>query len=414
MQEQNDTQDDRLDSLTVLEENAALQGEQIDSLQEQNDTQDDRLDSLEELTDTQGDLITDLQNTKVNKSGQPYTDPLTGDIFLKPSTKGIAWKDTVTLGGIGNAPNGVSIIYENLTIGTRYRFFAFCDSYLQGFQVKNGTTILFDPGQDYNQGDPIAVEFDFVATNAIFSLEKDTGTGMSCGAEVYALVDKVLNLTKFKEFDGKQNALGFTPENAANKGQPNGYASLDSGGKVPSIQLPSFVDDVLEEPNLASFPTPGETGKIYVALDTNKTYRWSGSTYIEISPSPGSTDSLTEGSVNLYFTFSRVLNSVIGSLTGFLVNSAITATDTVKEALGKLQAQINTKQDSLNYTPEDSANKSTDNTFAANSDTLYPTQKAVNSNIQNLQSQITTTTNQLNAVAPNVAAYNIYLFNNFS
>jgi hypothetical protein len=69
------------------------------------------------------------------------------------------------------------------------------------------------------------------------------------------------------------------------KGQPNGYASLDGSGKVPANQLPSYVDDVLEFPSLSAFPTTGETGKIYVALDSNKTYRWSGSAYIEISPS---------------------------------------------------------------------------------------------------------------------------------
>lgn len=54
------------------------------------------------------------------------------------------------------------------------------------------------------------------------------------------------------------------------------------GGLVPSNQLPSFVDDVLEFSNLASFPTTGTTGKIYVATDTNFSYRWSGSTYIQI------------------------------------------------------------------------------------------------------------------------------------
>ena len=53
------------------------------------------------------------------------------------------------------------------------------------------------------------------------------------------------------------------------------------GGVIPSSQLPSFVDDVLEFANLAAFPNPGETGKVYVALDTNTQYRWSGSQYIE-------------------------------------------------------------------------------------------------------------------------------------
>ena len=56
-------------------------------------------------------------------------------------------------------------------------------------------------------------------------------------------------------------------------------------GKVPASQLPAFVDDVLEYANLAAFPTAGESGKIYVAQDTNKTYRWSGSAYVEISSS---------------------------------------------------------------------------------------------------------------------------------
>jgi hypothetical protein len=59
---------------------------------------------------------------------------------------------------------------------------------------------------------------------------------------------------------------------------------LNSASKIDSIYLPSYVDDVLEYANLAAFPTIGETGKIYVTLDTNKIYRWSGSAYVEISP----------------------------------------------------------------------------------------------------------------------------------
>lgn len=79
-------------------------------------------------------------------------------------------------------------------------------------------------------------------------------------------------------------------ENAANKGVANGYAGLDAAGKVPANQLPSYVDDVLEFANLVAFPATGEAGKIYVALDTNKTYRWSGSTYIYITS--GAVDSV--------------------------------------------------------------------------------------------------------------------------
>lgn len=68
-------------------------------------------------------------------------------------------------------------------------------------------------------------------------------------------------------------------------GQADGIATLDSGGKVPSSQLPSYVDDIVEGATKSAFPTTGESGKIYVALDTNKTYRWTGTIYVEISES---------------------------------------------------------------------------------------------------------------------------------
>lgn len=69
------------------------------------------------------------------------------------------------------------------------------------------------------------------------------------------------------------------------KGAAGGVAELDSSGKVPSAQLPSYVDDVLEFASLSSFPETGEDGKIYIAEDTNLTYRWSGTQYVEISAS---------------------------------------------------------------------------------------------------------------------------------
>ena len=68
------------------------------------------------------------------------------------------------------------------------------------------------------------------------------------------------------------------------KGASSGVASLDGNGHIPSNQLPSFVDDVMEYTNMASFPTTGEASKIYVDLNTNRIYRWGGSQYTEISP----------------------------------------------------------------------------------------------------------------------------------
>ena len=67
------------------------------------------------------------------------------------------------------------------------------------------------------------------------------------------------------------------------KSVSGGYASLDGSGKVPSNELPSYVDDVVEVANYAALPVTGETGKIYVTLDTNKCYRWSGSVYVQVA-----------------------------------------------------------------------------------------------------------------------------------
>lgn len=84
----------------------------------------------------------------------------------------------------------------------------------------------------------------------------------------------------------KQSGLGFTPEDASNKGQANGYAPLDSAGKVPAVNLPSYVDDVEEYDSLELLEAQaGETGKLYTTTDTNKVYRWSGSGFVEISAS---------------------------------------------------------------------------------------------------------------------------------
>lgn len=121
------------------------------------------------------------------------------------------------------------------------------------------------------------------------------------------------------------------------------YATL-VGGTVPSSQLPGFVDDIQEYTNLAAFPATGEVGKLFVARDTNKVYRWSGSTYVEISASPGSTDAVPEGTTNLYFTTKRAadaapvqsVNGKTGAVTieagGIAWSTVPTTTTTVTKA----------------------------------------------------------------------------------
>jgi hypothetical protein len=167
-----------------------------------------------------------------------------------------------------------------------------------------------------------------------------SGTGLvrRTGSNTYSL-DAAAYITGITS-GNVTTALGFTPENAANKGQANGYASLDSGGKVPSSQLPSYVDDVLEFANLAAFPGTGEVDKIYVAIDTNKTYRWGGSTYVEISASPGSTDAVPEGSTNQYFTQARARAAIsaTGSLSYNSSTGVLSFTDAVTSVAGRTGA----------------------------------------------------------------------------
>lgn len=129
------------------------------------------------------------------------------------------------------------------------------------------------------------------------------------------------------------------------KGQPGGLAELDSTGKVPAAQLPSYVDDVLEFSTKAQFPQIGETGKIYVSKDTNLTYRWTGTQYLEISQSLalGETPSTAypgdKGKTNR-----DALNSMPTKITSYLTPTTST---------GEL-VKINYKyaaKDGLNYGP---------------------------------------------------------------
>lgn len=88
---------------------------------------------------------------------------------------------------------------------------------------------------------------------------------------------------------------------------PNLDASKITSGTIDALRLPSYVDDVIEGANLASFPAVGETGKIYVALDTNKTYRWSGSVYVYITS--GAVDSV--GGFTGVVTANNLLSSLL-------------------------------------------------------------------------------------------------------
>ena len=172
---------------------------------------------------------------------------------------------------------------------------------------------------------------------------------------------------------GKQNNLGYTPENVANKGAANGYASLDGNAKIPANQLPGFVDDIIEgvltnpttftanatPQNAAGVVVPA-TGVIYVDVNTNLQYRWGGSAYITTSASLalGETPStafrgdrgksaydhsqITDGSNPHGTTFSNLAGKPT-TVSGYGITDAFTKTeigDVTKDFVAEFEANI--------------------------------------------------------------------------
>lgn len=158
-----------------------------------------------------------------------------------------------------------------------------------------------------------------VGTSAPLTGGTITGAGTIGITQANTSTDGYLSSTDWNTFNEKQPALGYTAENAANKGAINGYASLDGAGKVPSTQLPSYVDDVVEVANFAALPATGETGKIYITLDTNFVYRWSGSVYVKISEPNAVWGSIT-GTLSNQTDLQNALNAKVNNTRTLTIN----------------------------------------------------------------------------------------------
>lgn len=166
--------------------------------------------------------------------------------------------------------------------------------------------------------------------------------------------------------DGKQAALGFTPEDTANKDVAGGYAGLDGSGKINPSQLPSIAitERFVVNSQAAMLALTAQTGDIAIRTDINRTFILSGDPTVlanwaeALSPTDAVTsvfgrsgvvtaqngdynsDQVTEGSGNLYFTGARAVGA---ALTGYAVAgawTAITATDTVLQAFGKIARRL--------------------------------------------------------------------------
>lgn len=105
-------------------------------------------------------------------------------------------------------------------------------------------------------------------------------TNKSTGSSGYPLSVKIDDKEVATQEYVSEQVKNYIP--TAQKGAINGVATLNENGKVPQNQLPSYVDDVLEFDNKDVFPSTGENDKIYIAIDTNTTYRWGGTTYVPI------------------------------------------------------------------------------------------------------------------------------------
>lgn len=216
------------------------------------------------------------------------------------------------------------------------------------------------------------------------------------------------------------------------KGAPNGLASLNESGIIPSAQLPSYVDDVIEVDTFSNLPGTGESGKIYIVQDTNLTYRWSGTGYVEISKSlalgetsstayPGdkgkaTTDKLNKTSNKVvvgpttvnpstdkivlkyqtHFTStnsdsedSHIINAATTSQAGLMSSSDKTKLDGLKDQAGitsdidavqtNLETHINNKSNPHEVTKDQVGLSEVDNTSDANKPISTATQNALNS-----------------------------------
>lgn len=163
------------------------------------------------------------------------------------------------------------------------------DTNVPGIKIGDGVTPLADLKFE---GSDILKELQDHAGNTVVHItareraywnsksEGSVATVHMNGIDYYS-VDGVVDLgtviTSHQDISGKLDT--------SLKGAANGLAELDSSGRVPSSQLPAYVDDVEEYPDYDEFPEQGEAGKIYVAKNTNVTYRWGGTDYVEIGSS---------------------------------------------------------------------------------------------------------------------------------
>lgn len=208
----------------------------------------------------------ELQNVKIQNLGTAPSNPTKGQIYYNTvDDKGYMYNGSTWI-DITATPEAGTMDYDELSNRPQINSITLSGN-------KSLSDLGIEPADNTIVKDGSYVHTDNNFTTAL----KNKLDGIEAGAEV----------NDVNSVNGKTGAVTITLSELGGianteKGTASGVATLDSSGKIPTAQLPSYVDDVIEG-TLATFPNPGETGKIYVDTNTNKSYRWSGTTYVEIA-----------------------------------------------------------------------------------------------------------------------------------
>lgn len=180
------------------------------------------------------------------------------------------------------------------TNANKYELPTATDTVLGG--VKVGTNLNIDGSGVLSAVDTTYTNASTTTAGLMSAADKVKLDGIATGANNITVdaaisstsTNPVQNKVISEALDGKSDT-GHNHDTAYVKqsqiGVANGVAGLDENGHISSQYIPASVDEIIEASSKSAFPTTGESAKIYVALDTNLTYRWGGSAYVEISPS---------------------------------------------------------------------------------------------------------------------------------
>lgn len=251
--------------------------------------------------------------------------------------------------------NGTSVVVVNQE-GERE---ADIDLSLADQNVKQSPTT---DNKDYrvllSKSDNDTEETDIARKNTDFKYNPSTGNLQATKLNGNTIPTDTDTLALNKDIPTQASDIGAIP--ATEKGANSGVATLDSSGKVPTTQLPSYVDDVVEgyyyndnfyEDSAHTELITPETSKIYVDLSTDTCYRWGGSAYVEISGGAVQSDWNQNDSSQLdYIKNKPTIPTIPTVATGSVFGSL--AFDNVNKFIDLKADSQSSGQDLNNYTTE--------------------------------------------------------------